>query len=140
VVINETFFPNVRTEMNRVHEFLGLPPIATVPEWINSARVLRWRPAGSLLRPPRRNALVARAPARIRRAAVGLLYSKDVRRETLNPATRVTLAKYYAPHNQRLEELLGVDLSTWQDEARDASVERRLVPEPQSKTPSLGRD
>jgi hypothetical protein len=122
VLVSETFFRNVRTEMNRVYAFLGLPPVATVPEWINSARVLRWKRLSPLLRPLRENALIGRSPARIRRAAVGLLYSKSPKPETLDPATRTRLAKHYAPHNERLAELLGLDLSAWDNGSKGESM------------------
>jgi Sulfotransferase domain len=125
VVLHEELFASVRHGMDEVFDFIGVPraEVAVDPDWVNPARRLRVKRVSQFLTPLRRNPLVAAAPKGLRRSVVRMLYSQTADPEAMNPATRKRLAEYYRPHNERLAELLGRDLSIWGGEGSGA-VER----------------
>jgi hypothetical protein len=122
VIVYEEFFASVQRGMDEVFDFIGVPraEVAVDARRVNPARRLRVKRVSPFLRPLRRNPLVAAAPKGLRRSVARMLYSQAADPDSMNSATRDRLTEYYRPHNERLAELLGRDLSVWGGEGNGA--------------------
>jgi hypothetical protein len=97
--------------MRRLYEFLGLDPadVSAAPARENVALTGFSRPLYALSNRLRLDRVLPRKVSAVLRTAL----SQIGRRPAMSPQARNWLRGHYAPHNRRLEELVGRDLSAW---------------------------
>jgi hypothetical protein len=116
VVLYEDLQRDPEALTRRLWRFVGVNPDAELrdrrPQ--NPARQeMQRRSAWYLRRLDRRLGLAPRLPAGVKDLVRRALRGRPAVRPPMRPETHDCLARHFAPHNRRLEALLGRDLSAW---------------------------
>ena len=109
----EDFIADTYDVLNRVFEFLDVPEMRIQDTSVKNQQISKG--AHKLMGVIGSIPGASRIPKSWRNNVKHIIYRKSaIEKPIMEEQTRKSLIQFYAPHNNRLETLTGLDLSKWQ--------------------------
>ena len=113
IILFEEFIANSHDVLNRVFRFLGVPEMRVQDTSAKNQQISKG--AHKLMGVIGSIPGASRIPKSWRNNVKHIIYRKSaIEKPMMEEQTRKSLIQFYAPHNNRLAALTGLDLSKWQ--------------------------